>query len=253
MSQSTDGEIFAYADSPVAIRRDMAESNRRSWERVARPGAWWSGAERVAIAAEVRSASSCKLCRARKDALSPNAVEGEHDSLGGVPEAAVDVVHRVVTDQARLSREWFARTQASGLSEGHYVEIIGVLIPVTTIDSAHPPIGHHPEPLPEPIAGEAPHSRPEGAPGGEGWVSMIGPGRVGAAEADVFDIPRAPNVLRALSLVPDEARGLKDQSAAYYLAAIDVADPSAAGGRAISRQQMELIAGRVAALNECFY
>ena len=40
-----------------------------------RPGAWWTGAERVAIAAAVRQARHCALCQARRSALAPAAVE----------------------------------------------------------------------------------------------------------------------------------------------------------------------------------
>jgi hypothetical protein len=33
----------------------------------------------------------------------------------------------------------------------------------------------------------------------------------------------------------------------------DVADPSTNGGKTLNRQQIELVAGRVSLLNECFY
>ncbi len=253
MAQAAAKQHFSYSDSPVAIREDLAEANRSAWARIARPGAWWSGAERVAIAAEVRNAASCALCKARKDAVSPNAVKGDHDSNGELPAAAVDVIHRVVTDQARLSKDWFDATLASGLSQGHYVEIIGVLVSIVSIDSFHRAAGLPPEELPESQPGDPSSYRPEGAVEGEAWVPMLVPGRVSAAEADLFDAPRAPNVLRAMSLVPDAVRGLRELSTAYYVGLVDVPDPAATGNRAISRQQMELVAGRVSALNECFY
>ena len=46
-----------YASSPVAIRGDLAAAHDRAWERIARPGTWWDGAQRVRIAAETRHAS----------------------------------------------------------------------------------------------------------------------------------------------------------------------------------------------------
>ncbi len=62
---------------------------------------------------------------------------------------------------------------------------------------------------------------------------------------------RIANVLRALSLVPEEVRELRDLSAAQYLSPDQLVDLRA--GRVLDRAQMELLAGRVSALNECFY
>jgi hypothetical protein len=80
---------------------------------------------------------------------------------------------------------------------------------------------------------------------------MLDPSRLAESEADLFGGSRTGNVIRALSLVPDEVRGLKDLSAAHYLAMDEMIDLDK--GRSIDRRQVELIAGRVSALNECFY
>ncbi len=56
---------IGYANALVPVRDDLVAAHRRAWERLARPGTWWSGAERVAIAADVRSAAECALCRDR--------------------------------------------------------------------------------------------------------------------------------------------------------------------------------------------
>jgi hypothetical protein len=55
-----------------------------------------------------------------------------------------------------------------------------------------------------------------------------------------------------MSLVPDEVRTLADLSGVHYLAMVDVPNPGAARGH-LTRPQMELVAGRVSALNGCFY
>ena len=95
----------------IPIRGDLAAAQARAWERIARPGAWWDGAQRVAIAAETRNAALCGLCRTRKAALSPSIVEGAHDSLGALPDTVVEVVHRVATDPGRLSKTWLDGVQ----------------------------------------------------------------------------------------------------------------------------------------------
>ena len=56
-----------------------------------------------------------------------------------------------------------------------------------------------------------------------------------------------------MSLVPEAVRMLKRLSSAHYLPMELVPAAGASGGRALDRMQIELIAGRVSALNECFY
>jgi len=57
-----------------------------------------------------------------------------------------------------------------------------------------------------------------------------------------------------MSLVPDAVRWLKELSAAQYLS-MDGAEmfDFVNGKGPLSRAQTELIAGRVSAVNECFY
>ena len=61
-----------------------------------------------------------------------------------------------------------------------------------------------------------------------------------------------PNIMRALSLVPDEVRALRRLSHAHYVPNGKLQD-AAYDGRELDRVQMELVAARVSALNECFY
>ena len=43
---------FSYAGAALPVREDLPATHRRAWRRLAEPGTWWSGRERVAIAAE---------------------------------------------------------------------------------------------------------------------------------------------------------------------------------------------------------
>ena len=65
-------------------------------------------------------------------------------------------------------------------------------------------------------------------------------------------MPMAPNVIAAMSLVPDAVRDLRRLSDVHYISDAQVANPFARG-EVLSRPQIELIAARVSALNECFY
>ena len=72
------------------------------------------------------------------------------------------------------------------------------------------------------------------------------------ANADYSRAGREANIRRALTLVPDEARGFFDVVAAQYLAGPQMRDFSREF-RAITHLQIELLAARVSALNQCTY
>ena len=244
---------ISYSDSTYPIRPDFAEAHNRFWKSLARPGAWWTGAGRVAIAREARAAPGCRLCRAAKAALSPAAVGGEHDRVSDLPETAVDAVHRIVTDAARLTRSWYRRRLDSGLSDGHYVELVGIVVALASVDAFCRAMGLPHRPLPDPRPGEPSGYRPKRLATDEGWVPMVPPENAGTPEADLWPSGRTGNVIRAMSLVPDAVRTLKDLSAVHYLANENVRKAGVDRGGTLSRSQMELIAGRVSALNQCYY
>ena len=58
----------------LPIRENLKREMDLAWTRLASAGTWWTGAERLAIAAEARHALTCDLCRQRKKALSPYTV-----------------------------------------------------------------------------------------------------------------------------------------------------------------------------------
>jgi len=242
----------SYADAAWPVRRDLRETHARAFERLVRAGTWWSGAERRAIAHEARRAPACSLCARRKGELSPLALDGEHDGEAILPGPVVEVVHQVVNDPGRLSRVWFEKVMAGGLSAEHYVETLGVIVTIVSIDAFCRGIGVPPRPLPEAEPGEPSRRRPAGARAGEAWVPWVTERGARGPEADLYETARTGNVLKALSLVPDEVRQLKDLSEVHYLGAAEMMDLDASG-RAIDRRQMELVAGRVSALRECFY
>jgi hypothetical protein len=98
----------------------------------------------------------------------------------------VDVIHRVVTAPGRLSRPWFQETLAAGLTPEQYVEIIGTLVAVVSIDSFCRGLGVPLHPLPEPQPGAPSQYRPPGAIQEEAWVPMIPVERATGAEADLY-------------------------------------------------------------------
>jgi hypothetical protein len=241
-----------YSAAGVAVRDDLKEVHAFIWQHLRAPGTWWTGAQRVAMAAEARRATTCGLCAARKAALSPSAATGTHDTCGQLPPNVVDAIHRVRTDPARLSRAWFDQVIAGGLNVPAYVELIGVVTLVTGVDYVARALGIVPFALPDALPGDPSRHLPAAAKGGEAWVPMIAPEDAAGPEADIYGgAAFVPNIVRALSLVPDQVRALRRSSAAHYLAVEQIPDPTAR--RALDRMQMELVAARVSALNECFY
>jgi hypothetical protein len=241
-----------YDGAPWAVRDDLAAAHGRALARLARPGTWWSGAERLAIAAEARHAPDCDLCRRRKAALSPDAVAGQHDP-GSLPETVIEVVHRIRTDPGRLSRGWLDGALARGLGVERYVEIVGVVATIVALDTFARGLGWVPRPLPAPIAGAPSQRRPRGAKPGGAWVPWLEPADVSADEAGLYPFDRpAANIYKAMSLVPDEVRGFFDIVETQYLPGAVMRDFSREI-RAVTHAQIELLAARVSALNRCVY
>ena len=242
-----------YSNCGVTIRGDLIAAHRATWSHLAQAGTWYTGAERVAIMAEVRNAEACRLCAARKAALSPYTVEGNHDHLGGLPDVLIEVLHRVRTDPARLTPSWFESVTADALTVGQYVEAIGILAQTVAIDTFTKGLGLAPLPLPTPVEGEPSGYIPDGLSEGEAWVPLIDPELVGKAESDLFPagVPTA-NIRRAMTAVPAEVRNFFGLVQAQYLPGHVMRDFDKEI-RAINHAQIELVAGRVSAINGCVY
>ncbi len=238
-----------YSRAGFEVRGDLQAVHGAVLDHFRRSGSWFSGAERIAIAAETRRASGCPLCLERKAALSPEHLQGKHASAEKLAEPLVDVIHRVRVDPGRLSRRWFEATLASGLSEGEYVEAVGIIALTAGLDAQCRALGIPPFPLPEPLPGSPTGHSPKGMTSGIAWVPLLRPEDATGPETDLYDGAEfVPNIMRALSLVPGHIRVMRDWLTAHY---VDVRDRTAR--RAIDRSQIEFVAARVSALNECFY
>ena len=242
---------LTYDTAGVPIREDILAAHRDTWRRIARPGNWFDGPTRVAISAETRNALACALCAERKAALSPYALEGSHDSLGTPSEDIVEIVHRIVTDPARLRKQWYVGVLADGMADTEYVEIVGVVCSTVSVDTFAHAMGVPRPDLPTPEPGAPSRRRPSGVKPGLAWVPWIAPEDASGPEADIY-VPGTSNIRRALTSVPEEQRGFFGLVHAQYLSGTEITD-FGTDYRAITRAQIELIAGRVSALNQCVY
>lgn len=249
-------DYFLYQNSPYSIREDIKVAHRKFWKTLSQPGSWWTGTERISIAAESRVALSCEFCKTRKTALSPYGLDGSHDRASDLPEVAVDAVHRIITDQTRITGSWVEKLPENGLSTEAYVELAGIVVCVFSIDEFHHALGLELESLPQADdceKAEPDHYRPAQAETGTGFVPMLPKEGLSGAEANLWPNGRSANVLRALSLVPAALKDWLDLSTAQYLSIEGMGNLVKQDDRSINRMQMELIAARVSAINECFY
>jgi hypothetical protein len=241
------------------MREELAETQVQAWQRLASPGTWWTGTERVAMAAEARHARDCPFCAARAAVLSPFAVGGAHSRLdSSLTDAAIEAIHRISTDPGRLGETWFLRLRNAGLGEEAYVELVSVVAVVTAVDTFRRAAGLEPWALPAPMHGSPTRRRPAGARPGLAWVATLAPEDVAPEDPDLYRAYPGPrtrygaNIHRALSLVPDSMIHWWDLLEAMYQSSAQMRD-FGRDYRAVTHAQIELLAARVAALNRCEY
>lgn len=243
-----------YNSANFPVQQRYAEAHGRYWEKLAAAGNWLSGAERVAVAREVRQATSCRLCQDRKAALSPYQVDGAHEVASDLPDTIIEVVHRIITDPGRLTKAWYDGIMQQGLSPEKYIEVLGTLGCVLTIDEFCRGLGLPLHELPEPVSGEPDNYRPQNVmeDGDGAWVPILPTVIDSGPESDLWD-SRTGYVIRALTLVPDEARSMLDLLDVHYMNNNEIWNVTGSRRGTLSRMQMEIIAARVSALNGCFY
>lgn len=208
---------FDYRSLPYTVPDRIVATLRADWERLASPGSWFTGADRVKIAAETRRAC---------DGIAPT-----HE----LPAPTLEAVRRIATAPATTAGDWVQRLAGDGLAEPGYVEAVGIVARTVAVDTLHRGLGTDPEPLPEPRPGE-----PTGALNPEARVSK---GFVAMA--------RGTSSWWAISLIPDAFEGMEDFHNTLYLSPAEMMMEQSP--RLLTRAQIELIAARTSAVNECFY
>lgn len=225
-------------DDPVA--EPVLDSFRATWAGLAQPGRWWTGQERVAIAGVVRHARP----RGLGDPHPPvTDLDADHD--GELSPLVRSVAERITTESFRLGRAWFDQVVArfddryGPRGEGRYAEIVALVAQVAPIDHFCRVIGRPLEPLPAPEPGEPAEAWPDDLVDGGAWLPLAGP-------------EWGPNVARGLGAVPEDNLTRLDLVMAMYGGIDELARP-VWDHRALRRPQVELLAARTSALNECFY
>ena len=217
-----------------AIDEATAAAHTATLQAIAEPGAWWSGEDRVAIVRAARAAPACALCADTDTAarLDADLAGREHDNDGALPPIAVEAVHGIRNDSGRLTRRWFDHVIDMGMQPESYVELVAVTASSIIVDTFAKGIGAQPPPLPDAIPGKPSLERSDDVVDADAWLPLAREGRA--------------NILRSLGLVPDASQLFFQAFESSYYMRPD-------SRFSLDRSQVELVAARVSAANECFY
>jgi hypothetical protein len=241
-----------YENNDRVVRKDLKEAHEYAWHRLGMVGTWLNAKTRVGIIEELRYSKDCRLCELSKNSLSPNQVEGKHDSLGILPDGMVEIIHRLRHDAARITEDWVNGVALKRVTDGEYVEIIAVVATVLAIDGFNDTLGWPRPSIPTPQDGIPSKKRPINAKKQLAWVPTLHPRDIAAGEINPYGDVRGVHIHQALSLVPEEVIAFFKLDAAQYLHGTEVRDFTKEY-RALTHQQIELLAGRVSAINQCVY
>ena len=214
------------------VNQDIVNSFRIVWDHLGRPGAWWTGPQRIAIAEHVRKSAPRPLWDR------PPPLETLSDEANGeltIFEAAV--VERVAVSPSSISIETYEHI-IERMGENKYAELAAVISQIVPIDHLHDALGLEREELPVPREGAITTERPSGLVTGIGFLPTL-------------PTEGLPHVAVALSLsLADNARRMLLVRAMY---SGDSFNDMVWTHRSLNRPQVELVAARTSALNECFY
>lgn len=211
----------------VTVRRDLEMAHRRSFDHVVSAGSRLTGDRRRRIAEVARDAYL-------DPAPPPPWVRPYGDAL-------LDGAHRLARHAGTLTAEWYDQLVADGTHPLEWVEVVGIVVATVPVVAFARAVD-----LPTPVLPDAVPGAPTGLEAGElvpatlNWVPV-------AAPAD-----RVASVVQALSALPGEWNNLWQLAAAQYMSDRQMDDPRWNRGT-LSRPQMELVAGRLSLIRECFF
>lgn len=235
-----------YAQSRYPVRRDLDAIHSRQFAGLGAPGTWGDGNQRLAIVQEARTA--------RVAAAVQEAAEEPQVNDADLPDAARRLARQLAVEPKDIDREFYQQAIADGLADASYVEITGLVARCVNFDVLARGLGMAMLPLPTAEPGQPSRRRPREAVREGAWVPTIPNGRAGGVTgAALYGGNMLPNIIRCLSMVPDEMRANLELEEIQYLPLGRYLEYDYAHHEGLSRSQVELLAGRVSALNECFY
>lgn len=243
-------ELLEASHAELEVRQDLTEAMSAAWEALGRPGAGFTGAQRLAMARVVRAALGDP--EPLPPWVRPSTVDERAADADLAPHLA-DAIYRLTLHAKTLTEEWYQDVLSMAeLTPHQWVEAIEVVVVVVSIDGFAAAAGLPEAELPPVQAGAPTGSAADvpAKPARHHWVPVV------HLEDDVdgyYDgAPRVPPVVRALSAVPSSRQVQRRLISAMYMDGPDMADLDWTRGT-LDRRQIELVASRLSSLRECFY
>ncbi len=237
-----------YADANYPVAPAIEALHRDELDSYAHAGTWGSAAQRTAIAATARQA---RVASSAQASAGDEALTG----LVDLPEPAQRLARAVAEGAVDIDRDFCARVQSEGITEGAYVEIVGLVSRLVNLDVFARGLGVAPRKLSKPKDDRAPTFKRPPEAVNEGFFTATVPSAPagGALAESLYGKAPAGNILRTLSLVPDEARRLIALVGGQYYGMDEFLDFGHNAKHALNRAQIELVATKVSEHNRCFY
>jgi hypothetical protein len=236
-----------YSDSSFAIRADLAAVHSTTMESFSVPGTWFDAKERREIVALSRRA------RAERG----YEIQGYTDEVQdvGLPSGALKLIEMVSCEAEKIDKDFYLELVSNGLHAEQYVEIVGLVARAVSVDTFCRSLGLSMCLLGDARDGVPSKQLPDTATIDHAWVPIIPAGPKGGAPAQALygETEFVANIFSALSLVPDEASGVMQLGQTQYVKARDFQNFKFFRDENFSRAQLELVAARISALNNCFY
>lgn len=199
----------------LSVPAEIDDLIARQWERLGRPGTWFDGRERVAIAEAAR--------------------HGDGDG------PAATAARRIHDEPATIDRAWLQALEDDGLTLAEYVEVLGLVSQLRAIDTFEFAVGRPTRPLPDPIDGDPSHDSVDDAVINGAWVPTVGlafpPTILSSVPAENESMH---DVHEVLYLAPRAGDG-------YTMGNMAVVRDG------LARTQMEFVAARTSLVNDCFF
>lgn len=233
------------------IRSDLTAAHAHVWEKLAAPGTWWNGSERLAVAEVVRVALG------ESDPVPPwdsASKSGRLSNSSRISSELQDAVYRLTVHAGTLTEGWYQKMRdATGVTPQQWVEIIEVTISVASVLRFAQLAGIDSPDLPEPLQGHPTRQTQPSKPAKHHWVPVVHLEDSTPELAPFYNgLPALAPVIRALSSVPAAMDTLFTLGDAQYIPMREMVDMNWTRGT-LSRRQIELVAGRLSAHRECFY
>ncbi len=201
-----------------SLQQTISAMIELQWQRLAKAGTWYRGAQRVALAEVTRDAHI-----------------GRASTTVDIDKTTADAARKIAIDAPTIRQNWVQEVTDSAIGQNAFVELTAIVSQVTTIDTYTIGIGETLRPLPLAEPGEPSYEEVKGARLNRGWYPTRG-------------IAGAPN---CFSAVTAENQALHDIHEALYLSMSEMSNPDIT--KTLHRSQIELLAARTSHHNDCFY